>query len=674
MFVFVLGINILMILAMFMVYTNNSKKIIKKNMQARAMEHVTGVASILNGYLNEKAKIAWTFCQNSFFKEWLDRNEERFVYRETDSVYASIIDQLSQLVEGDGEIQSAFFASEKTQMYYDHSERPFPEDYWVGSRPWYQRAAQMGKPSWDVDEDFVQKVVFLNYRYPIYNEQDRFLGVGGIDLSLDRMHVFLSTLDIFESGQTFLIGKQGKFLYHPDHEKVLKASLNDYGDDGRDYRGIDEVTQRISAGERGIETVVFEGDERYFIYMPIPELGWSLVMSVSTNEVNAPLRSLARISLFIGLITLVLLASIILLVTGSLSKPSQKIVMMIHDIAEGEGDLTKRLNVERSDEIGELADWFNRFVDKLHDLIAQVRQNTDEVACASSQINATSTQLATGAEEQTTQAGDVATAVQEMTAAIVENSQNATRSAEIAKQASSKATEGSEAMKATLEGMEEIVMSTAKAGDIVDSLSNRADQIGDIIAVINDIADQTNLLALNAAIEAARAGEQGRGFAVVADEVRKLAERTTKATAEISETIEAIQKDTREASDSMGTARSVVNQGKDTAIKTEEVLRGIIGSVAKALDIITQIAVASEQMSSGAEEISSNVEAISRVTQESASGAGQMAVTADQLTQQTERLRNLVNRFKLNENETDTGTIYSSMLNTVEQSDHCPAE
>ena len=191
--------------------------------------------------------------------------------------------------------------------------------------------------------------------------------------------------------------------------------------------------------------------------------------------------------------------------------------------------------------------------------------------------------------------------------------------------------------------------STGKAGEIVESLSSRADQIGDIIQVINDIADQTNLLALNAAIEAARAGEQGRGFAVVADEVRKLAERTTKATGEISETIEAIQSDTREASKSMEAACSVVNRGKDMAIKTEEVLKKIIESVSKAMDMIREIAVASEQMSGGAEEISKNVEAISRVTRESAAGSEQMAGTADRLTHQTERLRDLVNRFRLRE-------------------------
>jgi len=407
--------------------------------------------------------------------------------------------------------------------------------------------------------------------------------------------------------------------------------------------------------ESGVDRAFFHGKDSYLLHARIPCLNWSMVLSVSAAEMNGSMRTLAQNSVLIIVITFGLLLVGIAFITGSISKPIRKIVGMMRDVAEGEGDLTQRLEIDRSDEIGELAGWFNRFADNLHDLISKIRMNIEEVASASNEIGATSSQMATGAEEQTSQAGDVAAAVQEMTAAIVENSQNATRSADIASEASSKASEGSDAMKATLEGMEEIVTSTGKAGEIVESLSSRADQIGDIIQVINDIADQTNLLALNAAIEAARAGEQGRGFAVVADEVRKLAERTTKATGEISETIEAIQSDTREASKSMEDACSVVNRGKEMAIKTEEVLKEIIESVSKAMDMIREIAVASEQMSSGAEEISKNVEAISRVTRESAAGSEQMAGTADRLTQQTERLRDLVNRFKLREHAALSG-------------------
>ncbi len=320
---------------------------------------------------------------------------------------------------------------------------------------------------------------------------------------------------------------------------------------------------------------------------------------------------------------------------------------MVQQIAEGEGDLTKRLLINSQDEIGEFSDGFNRFLDKLVEIIRNVREATDKVTSTSSEITSISVEMASGAEEQAGQTSEVAASVQEMTAAIVQNSKNANQTADISTRATDKAEEGTKAMKDTREGMDKIVASTSRTSEIVSSLSGRAEQIGEIIQVIDEIADQTNLLALNAAIEAARAGEQGRGFAVVADEVRKLAERTTKATKQIADTIRAIQNDTKEASESMLEANNMVQEGKDAAAKTEEVLSEIVNSVAKSMDMIRQIATASEEQSTGAEEISKNVESIKSVTSEAAVGAEKMARAAEGLNGQTDTLKNLVNRFKL---------------------------
>ena len=197
--------------------------------------------------------------------------------------------------------------------------------------------------------------------------------------------------------------------------------------------------------------------------------------------------------------------------------------------------------------------------------------------------------------------------------------------------------------------MEEIVLSTEKLREIIKTLTHRADQIGDIIQVIDKIADQTNLLALNAAVEAARAGEQGSGFAVVADEVRKLAERTTDATKQIAETIEAIQNDTKMASESMNEANTNVQKGRETTENSQKVLEEIVSTVARAMDMIQQIAAASEEQSAGAEEISSSMESISTVTKQSAENTEVVASVAHELDIQAKLLGEVVGQFKLKE-------------------------
>ena len=393
-----------------------------------------------------------------------------------------------------------------------------------------------------------------------------------------------------------------------------------------------------------------------------------LRIGLTEGKAHTIMRGVRKTVVVIGFLALLVGCVVyVLLADKALRRPIGKVLVVVKDLAQDDADLTRRLDINTKDEMGELARWFNRFMDRLHDIIVLVKDNTEYVAKAASGIDMTSSQLAKGAEQQTTQASEVATSVQEMTAAIIENSQNATQTSKLAEQASEKAKEGSGAMQDTLESMEEIVLSTAKTGEIVDSLSGRADQIGEVIRVIDEIADQTNLLALNAAIEAARAGEQGRGFAVVADEVRKLAERTTKATGEIAETIKAIQGETREASESTEAARCVVNKGKSMLVKTEGVLGEIVGSVAQAMEMIRQIAVASEEMSGGAEEISQNVEAISTVTRQSASGAEQMSLSANALNKQMEKLQRLVDLFMLDEQaaEVDMDLVYGGNSSQV---------
>jgi methyl-accepting chemotaxis protein len=315
-----------------------------------------------------------------------------------------------------------------------------------------------------------------------------------------------------------------------------------------------------------------------------------------------------------------------------------------------EGDMTVRIE---SDYLGDhqlIKNSINTVAESLCKALGDVNEAIEATASASSEISSSTEEMAAGAHDQTIQATEVASGVEEMTKTILDNTKNTSFASETAKDAGSKAKEGGLVVKETIEGMNRISDVVKTSAATVVELGKSSDQIGEIVQVIDDIADQTNLLALNAAIEAARAGEQGRGFAVVADEVRKLAERTTKATKEIAGMIKQIQKDTTEAVHSMQKGTKEVENGKALANKAGGSLEEIIIGAEKVVDIITQVAAASEEQSASSEVISRNIEAITNVTRESATGIQQIAKAAEDLNRLTLNLENLIGRFKISEN------------------------
>lgn len=333
------------------------------------------------------------------------------------------------------------------------------------------------------------------------------------------------------------------------------------------------------------------------------------------------------------------------------------------------GDLTVEVIPEKEDdEIGQLFIGFNTVVKNINLMLSQVTEAVQATASASNEISSSSEEMSAGAQEQAAQATEVAGAVEQMTATILQTSQNANSALKYSKSAGDKAKLGVEKVALSKEGMNRIVSSAQNTGEVISQLAQKTDQIGQITQVIDDIADQTNLLALNAAIEAARAGEQGRGFAVVADEVRKLAERTTVATKEIGETIKKIQQEAKLADESMSEAGDSVKNGMKINEQLEKALNEILNEAVKVVDEINQVATASEEQSSAAEQISKNIESISSVTQESAAGTQQIARAAEDLSGLTHNLENMIARFKINSNTKNTGNKKQLMQShTVEK-------
>ncbi|MHB8338396.1 MAG: methyl-accepting chemotaxis protein [Ignavibacteriaceae bacterium] len=315
------------------------------------------------------------------------------------------------------------------------------------------------------------------------------------------------------------------------------------------------------------------------------------------------------------------------------------------------GDFTHRVTAEYKGDHQLITNSINKLGDSVGSVLAEVSEAVSATASASTQISSSSEEMAAGSQEQSSQAQEVAAAVEQMTKTILETTKNAGSTANEAKNAGKIAKDGGKVISETIEGMNRIATVVTKAAETVQELGKSSDQIGEIVQVIDDIADQTNLLALNAAIEAARAGEQGRGFAVVADEVRKLAERTTKATKEIADMIKRIQKDTNGAVESIQQGTTEVQRGKDLAAKAGESLEQIITGSAAVVDSAMQVAAASEEQSASAEQISKNIEAISSVTQQSAAGTQQIARAAEDLNRLTDNLQNIVSKFKIDNNE-----------------------
>ncbi|HHO2168606.1 TPA: methyl-accepting chemotaxis protein [Aeromonas hydrophila] len=508
-------------------------------------------------------------------------------------------------------------------------------------RPWYQDAVKAGQLI--VTAPYVsvtmQKLV-VTLSEPVLH-QGELVGAVGANLALDKLIDEVLAMQVQGEGYAMLLDSSGLIVGHPNKELALKQ--------------IGELSPDLSAAtfqqwgreNNELHAATLDGRDVLLAVQPVAGTDWLLAMVMYRDVLEAPLASLLWQLVGLTLVLMLVFSALLTAMFKYLFADLGRVAGALHDIAHGEGDLTVHINTRSKDEVGQLAESFNQFVARLHGIVSRLRDVTVELAAQSRAQAAGAHSRSQRVRQQQDEIVMVATAVTEMASATQEIAGNAEFAATTSGEAVKLAVAGQSQVGQSQRSITGLADEVADASQIINELDAHAQKISGILATISGIAEQTNLLALNAAIEAARAGEQGRGFAVVADEVRVLSRRTHDSTDEIQQMIETLQQTTRRAVGGMETSRQLAGTSVEDAESANLSLGQINEAIGAISDMATQIAAAAEEQTSVTSEISRNTENIRHVSQELAEQANQEAAQAAELKGLTERLEQEIGRFRL---------------------------
>ncbi|WGV97985.1 methyl-accepting chemotaxis protein [Vibrio sp. YMD68] len=462
--------------------------------------------------------------------------------------------------------------------------------------------------------------------------------MSGLSKSMDDMVSLLNGFRIEQSGFVFLTDSKGAVQIHREKDKS-NTSLNQlYGSETNDL---------LNKSTFNLITAEYNGQEVFVAATYVPSMDWFVVGVVPTEEVFADLNATAQKMLLTTLAVAFVFIVMGIFLANSIINPIKLLAERFTELGKGEGDLAQRIEVKSNDEIGQLSTGFNGFIEKIHSTMIEVASTSGSLSNAAESVSDKATRTLDNSQVQRDQTIQVVTAINEMGATINEIASNAATAAETANEASDNTRVGQSVVSKAKEVISRLADDVESTSQVVTQLATTTKDIGSILDVIRDISDQTNLLALNAAIEAARAGEQGRGFAVVADEVRNLASRTAASTEEIQKMINQLQNDAKDAVSAMEAGQVVTFEGVESTDEAVKVLMSISERIMDISDRNTQVATATEEQSTVVDTINQNIEEINTINEVTTGTAEELASASQELRQLSERLDNMVGRFKL---------------------------
>ncbi|NAW58401.1 MULTISPECIES: methyl-accepting chemotaxis protein [unclassified Vibrio] len=573
-----------------------------------------------------------------YISDWLATRSSMMLANEKAIADQSNADRELLVTKRAGNFLSVYAGFNDGSIAYGDKTEDWPTDYDPRSRPWYQDAmASNGLIITEPYQDFDGSIVVSIAK--AFSGQKR--GVLAADLTVTNIIKEVLNLRLDNNGFAFLVDGQNNIVAYQD-EKLSQKPLTNLNP-ALTASQVAELTHQSS-----ITTVDWPAKNEQLVYLAsVPNTDWSLGIVVDKQMAYASVSEQITFTAIASVVLYVIIATISTLIITRLLMPLKTLSDAVQELSQGEGDLTQRIDIKRMDEIGELATHVNQFLSQLQQMLRGIVDHSQTLSDQAGQASSLSMQAADRVEHQQNDVNQIATAIHEMSATAAEVASHAELTATASQASASACQDGQQVIEQNRSSIISLANQVTSAADVISELENNAQSINQILSTIQDIAEQTNLLALNAAIEAARAGEQGRGFAVVADEVRVLSQRTHGSTEEIRAMIETLQGNTRQAVDSMQTSTQLADTSVSYAQEAQDSLSKITTAINEINDMALQIASAAEEQRAVSEDISRNTQGIKDASDALAQQSIQSSESATDMNRAADAMRQQISRFKV---------------------------